>query len=393
MSYKAPYIDASGLHMPTYGDILSNLVEQAQSVFGADIYLGNDSADYQLLSIFALSIYESMEAVQLAYNSRSPITAIGAALDGLIKLNGMTRRSASYSTCTVTLTGESATTILNGVVQDVYGNKWSLPANVTIGGSGTTDVTATCQTIGAITVLAGEISSIVTPTAGWTSVTNANAAYAGTPVETDAALRSRQSISTELPSITMLSGTIAAIAGIVGVTRYKVYENPTNVVDNPVGPPHSITAVVEGGVTSDIAQVIYDNRGLGVYTAGDLVTNVTDLESMVVTPIRFYRPVPVTVYIEADIRPMTGYTTSMLAAARLAVVNYVNGLQIGETLTISALYGVLLSAMPSLTSPAFSVTALQAGITELALSSSDITFSFKEVAACVLADVVLNEVA
>lgn len=121
MAYIAPYIDAAGLHIPTYPDILAELVAKVQAIYGADIYLTNDSADYQMLSVFALKIFDSMQSIQLAYNSRSPATAIGAALDALVLYNGMVRKSSSYSTCQVLITGTGGTIINNGVIADLAG--------------------------------------------------------------------------------------------------------------------------------------------------------------------------------------------------------------------------------------------------------------------------------
>ena len=58
-----------------------------------------------------------MNAIELSYNSRSPLTAIGSGLDAIIKLNGLSRKAASYSTCQITLTGTAETIITSGVVK------------------------------------------------------------------------------------------------------------------------------------------------------------------------------------------------------------------------------------------------------------------------------------
>ena len=290
MSYFAPYVDASGIHIPTYSDILNQRLDDARKIFGQDIYLGTDSADYQMISVESLAIYETMQTLQYAYNQMSINTAVGAGLSSLVRLNGLLRKAATYSTCDVVLTGTSAATITGGVVTDVSGNKWDLPSPITLQASGSPvgstyslTVTATCQTIGNISANIGNINSIATPVAGWTSVENLTAAIPGTAEETDSALRERQAVSTALPSQTMLEGTIAGISSVSGVTRYKMYENATNSthygdagVPFEGSPEHSITCVVEGGEIADIAQVIYENRGLGCYMNGDVETDITD---------------------------------------------------------------------------------------------------------------------
>ena len=92
MSYFTPYVDTSGLHIPTYADIRDDIIVQMKKIYGNDIYLENDSADYQFISILALKISDSYQAVQYACNARSPVTAIGAALDSVVKLNGIVRK-------------------------------------------------------------------------------------------------------------------------------------------------------------------------------------------------------------------------------------------------------------------------------------------------------------
>jgi len=92
-----------------------------------------------------------------------------------------------FSTCQVTLTGAPGVayeaTVTKGEIQDVNGNKWALPPLVTIPKGGKITVTAVSMTPGPITVLPGQIRTIVTPTAGWISVTNNSPATPGHSIE------------------------------------------------------------------------------------------------------------------------------------------------------------------------------------------------------------------
>ncbi|PZZ19315.1 hypothetical protein DIV23_33010, partial [Escherichia coli] len=81
--------------------------------------------------------------------------------------------------------------------------------------------TATCSVSGAVAALAGTITEINTPTRGWVSVTNPAAATVGSPAETDAELRIRQSQSVALPSITPFEALDGAVSNVTGVTRHK----------------------------------------------------------------------------------------------------------------------------------------------------------------------------
>jgi uncharacterized phage protein gp47/JayE len=345
MSYLAPYVGPEGLVIPSYQDILDNLIEQKKAIYGSDIYLEIDSSDYQELSVFALMLYDTLQAIQLVYNNRGPLTGVGSGLDQIVACNGISRREATYSTCTVTLTGTTGTIITNGIVTDTNGNAWNLPATVTLV-AGTASAVATCQTIGAITAAIGTLTSISTPVSGWTSVTNAAAATAGLPVETDAELRARQVISVEKPSMTLLTGTWAALLAVDNVTRINVLENPTNDVDEDGLPAHSISCVVEGGTTLDIATAIWENKGIGPLTnpeegspeeEGAVHQEIVDPISSIASTINFYRPSYVSITVALEVTGFAGYTAVTTTAIKTAIFDYLNDLQIGENLTISAL--------------------------------------------------------
>lgn len=394
MAYFAPYIDASGLNIPGYTDIVDDLVSEAKRIFGDDIYLENDSMDYEYISVIALKMYDTLLSVMYAYNSRSPATAVGSGLDTVVKINGLKRKSASYSTCVVTITGTPQTVIKAGEVQDIAGNNWKLPENITIPASGELDTTAVCTTIGAITALIGDINKIATPQLGWMSVTNKVKAVEGQPVETDAELRERQAVSTALPSQTLLEGTIAGIIAVKGVTRQRIYENDTNdnsITDNnPYGlPAHSITAVVEGGTDENVAEQIYLRKGIGCYTNGTTKVEVINKYD-ITTPIRFYRPTYIPIYVTVNIKKYTGYTDNIPNIIKNNIIDYLNSLNIGDDLSVSLLWNATLTANPVLTSPIFSVLNLIAGKNSVEQNTTDIEINFNEVVQGNIENIIVN---
>lgn len=385
MSYFTPYVDGSGLHLPTYSDILEDMISSMKQIYGTDIYLENDSADYQFLSALALKISDSYQAVQYAYNSRSPSTAVGAALDSVVKLNGIYRKAAGYSTCELTITGTPFTEIKNGSVKDTTGNVWNLPSSVVIGSDGTVKATATCSVAGAVTALAGDITEINTPTYGWTAVTNEASAVQGNAIETDGELRSRQTISVSNPSQTMLSGTLGALRALKNVARVSVYENDTNIstVDeenNPYGlPPHSITCVVEGGDDEDIAEAILYHKGIGCYTNGTTVIKVTDQNEYINT-VRFYRPTYVPIYVHVKVKKYTGYIASLQSTIKSAVYDYLEGLEIGRDVSISMLTGIVVSCNQNQSKPTFGISSITIGRAKDSLVAGDVDIGYNEVA-------------
>lgn len=385
MSYFAPYVDGSGLHMPTYQDILDDMIASMKKIYGSDIYLGNDSADYQFLSILALKVADSYQAVQYAYNSRSPTTAVGAALDSVVKLNGIYRKPAGFSTCELYITGTAFTEIKNGSVKDATGNVWNLPASVVIGSDGSVLSTATCSVAGAITALPGDITQINTPTMGWKAVENKVSAIPGNAIETDGELRNRQAISVANPSQTMLSGTLGALRALKDVARVSVYENDTNISDvdeenNPFGlPPHSITCVVEGGNDNEIAEAILYHKGIGCYTNGTKVVKVKDQNEYINT-VRFYRPIYVPIHVHVKIKKYTGYISSLSSTVKRAIYDYIKGLEIGRDVSISMLTGVIVGCNPIPSKPLFGISSITIGRSAGSMAAGDVDINYNEVA-------------
>ena len=172
MAYFEPYIDAAGLHIPTFNEIRAYLLDEARGIFGDDIYLENDGQDYQYLILSANRIHDVFQAVMLIYNNRGPSSAIKGALNSLVKLNGIARKRATHSIATVMLTGEPNTEIINGIVGDEGNHNWDLPTPITIPETGNIDVIAICQDVGVIHAPPGTINRIVNGTNGWFSVSN-----------------------------------------------------------------------------------------------------------------------------------------------------------------------------------------------------------------------------
>ena len=377
MSYTAPYIDAAGLHIPSYTDIRDDLVETFKSIYGQDIYLDNDSQDYQMISAFALKTYDTMQLLQIVYNNHSPKTAVGTGLDSLVKLNGIRRKEASYSTCVLTITGTVGTEIAAGIVQDESGLLWDLPTGIILSRE-EEEVTAQCETLGAIEAPPGTITKIQNPQRGWVSVTNKVAAVPGDPVETDEDLRARQTISVAIPSRNLLNGTIAGISSVDGVTRYKVYDNDTNVTDANGVPGHSIAAVVEGGLDKDIAEQIYLRKGPGGGTYGTTEYEFTNLDGGK-TMIHFFRPDYVTVDVTVAITKGLRYTSTVADQIKTAVTDYLESLTIGDSVSITGALAAITAVIPNRAQPIYSLKSLTIGKAGEILGTADVTIPFNAV--------------
>lgn len=347
-------------------------------------------------------INDCMNGLQLAYNGFMVGMAIGAQQDTLYKANGISRNSPTYSTASLTITGLALATLTNLIAQDQNGNLWTLPASFTLNGSGLATVTGTCQTIGAISAPANTITIEQTPTANWFSVNNAAAAIPGAPVEPDSGFRARQAVSVANPSQSLVTGTLGDIAQVDGVTRYATgiptpggapgtsIENPSGSTDSWGNPAHSITMVVEGATDLAVATAIYLNKTPGALTNGSTTVAVIDPVTSVSNNISFYRPTYVSIYVSLTVEPLTGYTSATTDAIQAALVAYLNDLQIGENVTISALYAAAMAVMPTILAPEFSITALTAGTAPAPVGTIDIPIAFNAVSQTISADIVIT---
>ncbi|HBV5320759.1 baseplate J/gp47 family protein [Klebsiella pneumoniae] len=330
-------VTAEGISAPDYQTVLDTITGYFQQIYGSDAYLEPDSKDGQLVALVALAIHDANNTAISVYRSFSPATALGDALTSNVKINGITRRAATNSTVDLLLTGTVGTTITNGSVRDTNSVVWNLPATVVIGSDGTVVATATCANSGAVAAVAGSVNGINTPTRGWASVTNPLAATVGVAAETDAELRVRQSQSVALASLTPFDAVDGAIANVEGVTRHKLFENDTETTDANGLPAHSISAIVEGGDATSIANTIRSVKGQGVSTYGTTAVIVTDKYGNPYT-IRFSRPIDVPVYVSITLKALTGYSSEVGDEIKAAVASYINSLAIGDSVLLSRVY-------------------------------------------------------
>lgn len=384
----APTIDSTGISAPQYSDIYQSLIATFQNIFGSDIVVTPDSQDGQFIAAIAQAISDSNQATVAIFTAFSPTYAQGAALSAQVKINGIARKVATNSTVNVTIGGQVGTVIANGIVQDINQNLWNLPATVTIPAGGSITVTATAQQVGAISAAIGTVTTIYNPQLGWQSVTNATAATAGAPVETDAALRIRQTQSVALPALTVMEAIYAAIGAVAGVTRFALYENATGTTDSNGIPAHSISAVVQGGAIADIGTAIYSRKPPGIQTYGTTTSTQTDAYGLTV-PINFYVLQTVSIYYSITIKALPGYVSTTGNALIAALVAFTNALAIGEDVYTTQAQAVA-SLINSPLGQTFYITAFTLGTAPAPGGTSNIAIAFNQAAICATGNVVLT---
>jgi uncharacterized phage protein gp47/JayE len=383
-----PSIDATGISAPTYLDIYQSLIASFKAIYGSDIYITPDSQDGQFLAIIARAIHDSNDAAINLFQGFSPSFAQDANLSSLVKINGLSRNIATYSTAVGNVVGQVGTVILAGVVKDTSGNLWNLPTSVTIPIAGTIAVTVTAQNPGSLVAGIGAINQINNPQLGWQSFTNTSAAVAGNPIESDAALRVRQSLSTAVPALGIKEAIYSAIGIVPGVVRFTVYENDTAITDVNGIPAHTIAAVVQGGAVTDICQAIYSKKPPGIQTYGSTSLTVYDTYGL---PCLIHYEVLATVpiYFDVVIKALTGYISSTGDSLKTAIYNLINSLSIDEDVR----YTQCIGAASLITTPegqTFYIVSLKLGITPAPTGVVDIPIAFNQAATNLTSNITLT---
>ena len=392
MSYPlanlAPIVDLTGISAPPYSDIYQSIIASFQLIYGSDIYIAPDSQDGQFIALLAAAINDSNQAAVAVFQAYSPTYAQGAGLSSQVKINGLSREIATNSQSQGNVVGQVGTIIINGVVKDNNDNLWNLPANVTIPLAGAISVTVVAQKLGATVAATGTINAITNPQLGWQSFVSTVNATIGAAVETDAALRKRQAFSTALPSLSIKNGIEAAIGNVNGVKRFVLYENDTGVADVNGIPAHSLSAVVEGGISSAIGTAIQIKKPPGIQTFGDISVLTHDSKSFPIV-INYFILNNIPIFFAITIKALPGYISSTGVAINDAIIAYVNSLTIGEDVYPSQVQGAA-SLIGTGLDDTFYITAFTLGLGAGSLASTPIVINFNQAASTVLANTILT---
>jgi len=356
-------------------DILTDKEDALRSVFGEELNLAPESPDGQVAGLLAASDNDLWLLAEAVYNAFNPAAASGATLDNLVALNGISRLAASGSLVTLTCTGTNGTTIPIGSTVKASGSEieWETLAEVAISG-GTVDVLAQATTTGPSVGLAGTLTTIATPVAGWDAVTNASDATPGRDEETDAELRIRRRRSVAFPSQSMIDSIYSAVADLDGVRSVSVLENDTDSVDGNGQPAHSIQVVVEGGADADIAEAIFQEKAAGIEAFGTSSETVQDSQGFD-HDIGFTRPDTVEVYVIVNLTTFSDFPASGVDDIIAALIAYVDeNFRTGDDVIYSRLF------TPINETPGHQVDSLYIDTSYPPASTNNVTIDFDEIA-------------
>ena len=134
---------------------------------------------------------------------------------------------------------------------------------------------------------------------GITSVTNRYPFTIGRLLESDIDLRVRHSLSLSTAGAATVEAIRADLLIVDGVTNAFVLENDTLFTDADNIPAKAFLSVVKGGLDQDIGDALWQTKGAGIQTDGDIQVTVVDSQG-VNKYVNFSRPLPVYVHVNVD---------------------------------------------------------------------------------------------
>lgn len=221
----------------------------------------------------------------------------------------------------------------------------------------TVDMTALAT--GPKTALAGTLTEIDTPVSGLASTYNPSDAVVGRDEELDSEARVRrtqrlqQSLAGPTDAIRAAILRLNDVEGSVQIESCRVFENKEFDTDIRGIPGKAVRPYVyqAGGVTTrddEIGQAIYDSKGGGIKSDGDIPVSVTDSEGFSHT-VGFSRPDEIDIYldltlvvVDADGSPTT-LTTDEKLEIEEDIVIWGNDLGVGKDVIV---YPSLVSQIP-----------------------------------------------
>lgn len=364
----------TGFVAPTLEEIKGELEDAWRGALGADLDTSAESVIGQLIAVIATRERTLWELAEATYHARTRAGASFAALTEVARLTGTERRAATKGAVQLSVTLAAGTTLPAGSVAAVAGqpaNRWVTTSAITNPGPGvaTVLVYAEAETAGVVRANAGTITTIATPVAGWSAVTNATDARPGKDVEKDAELRARAESELSQPGTGSVPGiradllnlskgiatattlTPAELAAVEGsLLSVAVESNRSAFPDAEGRAPHTVEAIVlwKRGIdpgrkaiaVAILALQLYFSTPAGIGWHGSQSAPITT-DAGTTETVRWSEATDVNVYVTVTLSTGAGFAGP--AAVQAAIVTWSEALQLGEDVIRARLYPLLLA--------------------------------------------------
>lgn len=337
-------ITALGYHRETFEEILNDLTAKTRELFGEDIDVSDQTPLGKLLNIMAYVRGKDHEEAELIFYSRYPNSAEGLNLDRLTPFVGLRRNPAVSARYRVTVTGDDGTVIPNGfIVATESGIQFYNTEQSTIE-QGQAVIIVECSIPGTMgNINPSDITQVVNPQAGVTSVLGTSVVIDGEDEESDYDLRKRIAAVNENVGTGTATYIRSELLKVLTVKSATVIENNTDEVDSMGNTPHSIACYVSGGedYSQEIGEAIFNAKAAGINTNGDIEVTVVDIAgNSHIIRYNQMEEIPVSVAITItttdDFDSATG-----IPQIQGNITGFINNLAVGDDVILSALYGYI----------------------------------------------------
>lgn len=384
------YHTKEGIVVPDTTTLVDDTWEAYKAKFGQDLITEEASPQGRLVELEALAKKFALGVCALTANQINPDYAAGVFLDAIASLFNVSRKAASPTTVSCTISGKENTPIPRGTeISDNNGNTFVAEGVSYIPAGGKIVVVFTCTKNGAIEVPAGSIT-IPPDIPGVESIHQYSNGIVGTEEESDLSLSSRLK-EERYTGKSLFQNIGAALSEVDGVIAYRVYNNGTGssitVGTSVTVDPHSILVIVLGGDDNEIGRALINNVSAGCgYTA---LTNATTIpvgfggedNSLSVNNVTFNRPVPVDLYASITARKNNYTGDDLEADIKQFLVDWSANVYhstfanlIGDKISVFYLSNAIQSTLGCI------VDDLQIGLSDDSLSYSEITLDANELA-------------
>lgn len=239
----------------------------------------------------------------------------------------------------------------------------------------------TCDDKGPVEEPARAISAISVPQSGWDSIYNPLPADTGRFEETDEQLRERFRNVKFVQASNILESIVSELRAIDGVKDVVVYENDTGTTNDKGVPGHSFMPIVLGGLSTAIANVIWQNKPIGIQSFGDTTVQILDSQA-IEHNVSFKRPEPVRLYINMSLVKNSDFPGDGQAKIGQALLDYLAAnYSIGDSIVYSRLYTPINSI------PGHQVNSLTLGTSPNPSGMANIPIDFDQIYSLALTDI------
>lgn len=318
------YINGTGLIVADTSSLLSDVQTEYQAVFGADLVVTPDTPQGVLITAETVARAEVVNNNAAVANQINPNIAGGIFLDAILWLTGMQRATASQTEVPgVSLTGVPGTVVPSGSLAATAAGDQFLSLNtVTISAGGTASVDFASVVAGPVPCTTNTLTTVVSNVLGWETVTNPTAGTLGSTTQTDQQARALRQNTLAFQGVSLAEAITSALYNVPGVLSLTFQENvaaTTQTINGISMVGHSIYACIEGGLDTDVAAALLENKSSGCAWNGGTTVNVVEPASGQTYGVSFDRPTPVGILVQITT------TNGNAAALTQSVLDYANG--------------------------------------------------------------------